>query len=115
MHYRNLGKSGLKVSAIGLGTNQFGGKVDLEVAKKILDAALDSGINFIDTANIYQQGRSESYIGKALKGRRQQTLIATKVRFEAGDGPNDKGASRQHILDALHASLRRLDTDYIDL
>jgi aryl-alcohol dehydrogenase-like predicted oxidoreductase len=81
MQYRNLGKSGLKVSAIGLGTNQFGGKVNLESTKNILAAALDLGVNFIDTADVYQSGRSEKFIGQALDGRRDQALIATKVFF----------------------------------
>lgn len=115
MRYRNLGKSGLKVSVIGLGTNQFGGKVDQASANNILSAALDAGVNFIDTADIYQSGRSETQIGEALKGRRDQALIGTKVFGKVGDGPNDKGASRQHILAGVEASLRRLQTDYIDL
>lgn len=115
MQYRQLGKSGLKVSAIGLGTNQFGGKVDSVGTKKILAAALDLGINLIDTADIYQQGRSEENIGAALEGKRHQALIATKVFFKMGEGPNDLSASRQHILEGVEASLRRLRTDYIDL
>ncbi len=115
MQYRNLGKSGLKVSAIGLGTNQFGGKVDLEGTKNIIDAALHAGINLIDTADIYQTGRSEENIGIALNGKRDKVLIATKVFFKVGDGPNDQGASRTHILSGVEDSLRRLKTDYIDL
>jgi aryl-alcohol dehydrogenase-like predicted oxidoreductase len=115
MKYRNLGHSGLKVSIIGLGTNQFGGKVDLETTKKIIHFALDQGINLIDTANVYQDGRSEEYIGKALKGRRNQALVATKFYFPTGEELNKRGASRYHILDAVHASLKRLKSDYIDL
>ena len=115
MQFRNLGKSGLKVSSIGLGTNQFGGKVDLNATKNIIAAALDIGVNLIDTADVYQAGRSEEYIGEALKDRRGQALIATKVYFKVGDGPNDQSASRQHILSGVDASLRRLKTDYIDL
>ena len=115
MQYRNLGHSGLKVSAIGLGTNQFGGKVDQQTVNDILAAALDAGINFIDTADIYQKGRSEETIGQAIHSRRGAYLIATKFRSRTGDGPNDQGTSRHHILEAVHASLRRLDTDYIDL
>ncbi|MGD9092226.1 MAG: aldo/keto reductase [Anaerolineales bacterium] len=115
MIYRQLGSSGLKVSAIGLGTNQFGGKVDDKTTKDIIHAALDLGINFIDTADAYQGGRSEEYIGGALAGRRQEALIATKVYAKVGEGPNDRGASRQHIMDGVESSLRRLDTDYIDL
>jgi aryl-alcohol dehydrogenase-like predicted oxidoreductase len=115
MQYRSLGASGLKVSAIGLGTNQLGRKVDLASAKNIIHAALDAGINFIDTADIYSNGRSEEFIGEALSGRRAQALIATKVSHPMGDGPNQRGASRHHILEGVEASLRRLKTDYIDL
>lgn len=115
MQYRNLGRSGLKVSAIGLGTNQFGGKVDLETTRDIIHAALDNGVNLIDTADVYQQGKSEEYIGKALQGRRERAIIATKVRARIGEGPNEVGTSRQHILDGLNASLGRLNSDYIDL
>jgi aryl-alcohol dehydrogenase-like predicted oxidoreductase len=115
MLYRNLGSSGLKVSAIGLGTNQFGGKVDFQEAAEIIAAALDVGINLIDTANSYQSGRSEEAIGRALQGSRQKALIATKVRNQVGEGPNDMGASRKHILHAVEDSLHRLKTDYIDL
>jgi aryl-alcohol dehydrogenase-like predicted oxidoreductase len=115
MQYRNLGNSGLKVSAIGLGTNQFGGKVDQQTVTDILAAALDAGINLIDTADVYQKGRSEETIGQAIKPRRGAYLIATKFRGRTGDGPNDQGTSRHHILGAVHTSLSRLDTDYIDL
>ncbi len=115
MEYRNLGESGLKVSVIGLGTNQFGGKVDQQGVQEIMDAALELGINLIDTADVYQKGRSEETIGRALKGKRQQALIATKFRHPTGEGPNERGASRQHICRAVEASLKRLDTDYIDL
>ncbi len=116
MHYRNLGPSGLKVSAIGLGTNQFGGKVDAAGVREIVAAALDAGINFIDTANVYQEGRSEETIGRAIQGMpRDQVIISSKVRHPMGDGPNDKGTSRHHILTNIEASLRRLDTGYIDL
>lgn len=115
MEYRNLGKSGLKLSVIGLGTNQFGGKVDLKETRNIVDAALDLGINFFDTADVYQGGRSEENIGEVLKGRREKVLIGTKVYFRVGDGPNDQGASRQHILNGVDASLHRLQTNYIDL
>jgi len=115
MQFRNLGSSGLKVSAIGLGTNQFGGKVDLETTKNIIAAALEAGVNFIDTADIYQEGRSEENIGKALAGKRSEALLATKVYGQVGEGPNDRGASRHHILAGVEASLRRLQTDTIDL
>ena len=115
MEYRRLGRSGLKVSAIGLGTNQFGGKVDLDSAREILAAALDLGLNFIDTADIYQKGHSEEVIGQALGARRSEALIATKFRYSIGDGPNDQGGSRHYIMRAVEASLTRLGTDYIDL
>jgi aryl-alcohol dehydrogenase-like predicted oxidoreductase len=115
MEYRQLGNSGLKVSVIGLGTNQFGGKVDQEGVNAIIDAALDAGINFIDTADAYQGGRSEETLGVALKGKWDGALIATKVFFPTGEGPNDRGASRYHILEGVEASLRRLQTDHIDL
>lgn len=115
MKYRRLGNSGLKVSVIGLGTNQFGGKVDVHETKNIIAAALDVGINFIDTADVYQEGRSEENIGEALKGKRDRAIIATKVFLRTGGGPNDMGASRQHILDGIESSLQRLNTDWIDL
>ena len=115
MQYRSLGKSGLKVSAIGLGTNQFGGKVDQSTSNNIIAAALDGGVNLIDTADVYQNGRSEEFIGKALQGKREKALIATKGYFSTGEGPNDRGASRHHILSAVEASLRRLNTEAIDL
>ena len=115
MQYRNLGSSGLKVSAIGLGTNQFGGKVDLQTTRDIIAAALEAGVNFIDTADIYQEGRSEEFIGQALAGKRSGVLLATKVYGEVGEGPNDRGASRHHIMQGVEDSLRRLQTDTIDL
>ena len=116
MNYRNLGNSGLKVSAIGLGTNQFGGKVDAKGVVEIIAAAVDNGINFFDTANTYQSGRSEETIGKAIKAYpRSKVLLATKFYNKVGEEPNDRGGSRKHIMDAVEDSLRRLDTDYIDL
>ncbi|MEZ4707031.1 MAG: aldo/keto reductase [Caldilineaceae bacterium] len=115
MQYRLLGNSGLRVSAIGLGTNQFGGKVDQLDTAQIVSGAIDLGINFIDTADIYQQGRSEEALGIALKGKWDKVIMATKVVSPTGDGPNDKGASRYHIMQNVEASLRRLQTDHIDL
>ena len=116
MEYRNLGKAGVKVSAIGIGCNQFGGKVDLDGTKAIVNCALDLGINFFDTANVYgNRGGSEEFLGEALQGQRERVVIATKVRHPMGDGPNDQGTSRYHILNAVEASLRRLKTDHIDL
>jgi 1-deoxyxylulose-5-phosphate synthase len=115
MEYRQLGKSGVRVSVIGLGTNQFGGKVDQAGVNDVLDAAADLGINFIDTADVYQDGRSEETLGTALKGRWHEFVVATKVYFKTGEAPNDYGASRYHIMQGVEASLRRLQTDHIDL
>lgn len=115
MEYRTLGKAGVKVSAIGIGCNQFGGKVDAEGTKAIIHRALDEGINFFDTADVYSRGVSEEYVGAALAGQWDKVVIATKVRHSMGDGPNDVGASRYHILSGVEASLRRLKTDHIDL
>ena len=115
MEYRYLGKSGLKVSAIGLGTNNFGRRLDADATALVINHALDMGVTMIDTSNSYGDGYSEDYIGRALKGKRDKAVIATKVSSTVGDGPNDGGNSRQHIMDAVKDSLRRLQTDYIDL
>ena len=115
MEYRQLGNSGVRVSVIGLGTNQFGGPVDQEGVNRVIAEAIDLGINFIDTADAYQDGRSEETLGQALKGRWQEVVLATKVYFPVGEGPNDKGASRYHIMNGVEASLRRLQSDHIDL
>ena len=115
MEYRQLGRSGLQVSAVGLGTNNFGRRLDAEGTAAVVNQALDMGINMIDTSNSYGDGLSEEYIGRTLKGKRHQALIATKVSSAVGDGPNQGGNSRQHIVAEVENSLRRLDTDYIDL
>ena len=125
MEYRNLGRSGLKVSELCLGTMQFGWTADEASSNKILSEAFNAGINFIDTADVYSRwadgnpgGVSENIIGKWMKQsklKRDQVVIATKVRGQMGDGPNDQGLSRAHILNAVEESLRRLSTDYIDL
>jgi aryl-alcohol dehydrogenase-like predicted oxidoreductase len=115
VQYRHLGRSGLQVSTIGLGTNQFGGKVDQAGVSQIIDAAIDLGINLIDTADVYQEGRSESTLGMALKGKWHKVVLATKGFNATGDGPNDKGASRYHLITAVEDSLRRLQSDHIDL
>lgn len=115
MQYRRLGTSGLKVSVLGLGTNTFGGRADKETSIRVLNHAIDQGINFIDTANVYTESRSEEIIGEAVQGHRHEVLIATKVGIRRGEGPNDAGASRAHILHEVENSLRRLRTDYIDL
>lgn len=115
MQYRLLGRSGLHVSVIGLGTNQFGGKVDQAGVNAIIAGALDLGVNFIDTADIYQKGCSETTLGVALQGKWDKVVLATKAFNPMGDGPNDKGASRYHLIRAVEASLRRLQRDHIDL
>jgi aryl-alcohol dehydrogenase-like predicted oxidoreductase len=115
MEYRKLGKAGVKVSAIGIGCNQFGGKVNQEGTKAIVNRALELGVNFFDTADVYSRGVSEEFLGAALEGQRERVVIATKGRYKMGDGPNDQGASRYHIMNAVEASLRRLRTDHIDL
>ncbi len=125
MEYRRLGSTGLKVSPLCLGSMQFGWTADEEQSNRVLSAAWEAGINFIDTADIYSKwapgnpgGVSESIIGawmKNVKIPRDKIVIATKVRGRMGDGPNDEGLSRAHILNAVEASLRRLQTDYIDL
>ncbi len=115
MEYRSLGTSGLKVSALGLGTNSFGGRTDEKQSKRVIDQALDLGVNFLDTANMYGPCLSEEIIGKSLKSKRGHVLIATKFGRAMGEGPNDRGASRRHIIEQLEGSLSRLNTDYIDL
>ena len=116
MEYRQLGTSGVRVSAIGLGTNRFGSAaLPQKVVAAVIDAAVDLGINFIDTSNSYQGGRSEETLGKALKGRRNRFVVATKFFFPTGEGTNDRGTSRYHLMNAVEGSLRRLGSDHIDL
>lgn len=115
MEYRRLGSSGLKVSALGLGTNSFGGRADEKTSIQIIHQAIEGGINFIDTANIYTQTESERIIGLALEGRRDEVVLATKAGLPRGDGPNQRGSSRYHLQRELDQSLRRLRTDYVDL
>ena len=124
MEYRQLGKSGLKVPALSLGTATFGGNgdffkkwgdTDVAEAKRMVDICMDAGINFFDTADIYSNGMSEEVLGQAIKGRRNDVLLATKATFSMGDGPNEKGSSRHHLIRAAEASLKRLGTDHIDL
>jgi aryl-alcohol dehydrogenase-like predicted oxidoreductase len=123
MQYRQLGRSGLRISTLTLGTMTFGGKgefadvgeADVTAARRQIDMALDAGVNLIDTADGYSNGASEEIIGEVLRGRRNRTLLATKARFRTGDGPNDAGLSRQHLIEACEASLLRLQTDHIDL
>lgn len=121
MQYRNLGRSGLKVSVLGLGTMTFGnnqwglGGVDQPGADRMVGIALDYGVNFFDTANVYAFGESEEILGRALGSRRHEVVVATKARSRMGPGIHQTGLSRKHLYDALHESLRRLKTDYIDL
>jgi len=124
MDYRPLGRSGLKISALTLGTMTFGGKgvfaktgnTDTKEAARQIDQCLEAGVNFIDTADIYSDGLSEEIIGDVLLGRRERLLLATKARFPTGDkGPNERGLSRHHLIHACEASLRRLKTDHIDV
>jgi len=116
VEYRNLGRSGLQVSAIGLGCNNFGGRCDATQTAAVVHAALDLGVTLVDTADVYGgRGKSEEFLGAALKGRRHAVVLATKFASPMGDGPMQSGASRAYILRAVEASLRRLDTDYVDL
>jgi aryl-alcohol dehydrogenase-like predicted oxidoreductase len=123
MRYRQLGASGLRVSVLTMGTMTFGGEgrfaslgsTGVEEARRQVDQCLDAGVNLIDTANVYSGGLSEEIVGQVLEGRRDQVLVATKARMPMGDGPNDAGLSRHHLIRECEASLRRLRTDHIDL
>lgn len=123
MEYRQLGHSGLRISAFTLGTMTYGGQGKfahvgdggVDVAKRQIDMCIDAGINILDTADIYSDGASEEILGKALQGRQDQMLLATKARFPTGPGPNQGGNSRYHIIEACEASLKRLGRDHIDL
>ena len=115
MEYRNLGRSGLKVSPICLGTMMFGGPTDEATAYRIVASARESGINFIDTANVYTDGRSEEITGRLIRSGRNDWVLATKVANPTGEGPNDRGLSRVHLMQAVEGSLRRLGTEVIDI
>lgn len=116
MEYRHLGRSGLQVSVVGLGCNNFGMRCDFDQSKAVVHQALEAGITLFDTADVYGgQGRSEEFLGKILKGHRQDVVIATKFGMKMGEGPHKSGGSRKYIISAVEDSLRRLDTDYIDL
>ena len=118
MEYRSLGRTGTKVSTLCLGCLMFGGRTNETDSMDIIDRAIDEGINFFDTANMYVRGRSEEMVGKAFKrnGKRGRIVLATKVHFRMDDeDPNAQGNSRRHIIEQCEASLRRLQTDYIDL
>src|ERR1035437_4650166 len=124
MEYRLLGRSGLKVPALSFGTGTFGGgneffrawgQTDMKEAKRRIGICLEAGVNMFDTADVYSNGLSEEILGNAIEGKRNDVLISTKTTFRFGDGPNDVGSSRYHILQACEASLRRLGTDHIDI
>ena len=115
MEYGRLGSSGLLVSRIGLGTNNFGARIDLDRTRAVIDRALDLGITLIDTADMYGAGKSEEFIGQSLGKRRHEVIIATKFAVPMGESPYMRGTSRRYIVEAVERSLRRLKTDYIDL
>lgn len=124
MEYRQLGGSGFMVPALTLGTGTFGGKGELfsawgntgvQEATRLVDICLDAGLNMFDSADVYSDGIAEEILGKAIAGRREKVLISTKATFKSGDGPNDVGSSRFHLIRAVDGALRRLGTDYIDL
>jgi aryl-alcohol dehydrogenase-like predicted oxidoreductase len=124
MEYRQLGASGFKVPVLSFGTGTFGGKgeffnawgaTDVAEARRLIDICLEVGVNMFDSADIYSASASESILGEALKGRRDKALISTKATFRLGDGPNDVGSSRFHLIKTVEAQLKRLNTDYIDL
>ena len=115
MDYRKLGSSGLMVSPLCLGTMMFGGPTDEPTARRIIDAAADQGVNFIDTANVYEKGRSEEVVGRGIAERRNWWVLATKLANPTSPAPNDRGLSRRHAFTAVEDSLRRLGTDVIDI
>lgn len=124
MEYRRLGASGFKVPALSFGTGTFGGKgalfeawgkTDVGEARRLIDICLEAGVTLFDSADIYSAGAAEAILGEAIKGRRDQVLLSTKATFRSGDGANDVGSSRYHLIRAVEAALKRLGTDYIDL
>jgi aryl-alcohol dehydrogenase-like predicted oxidoreductase len=124
MEYRQLGYSGLKVPVLSFGTGTFGGgneffrawgSSDVAEASRLVDICLEAGVNLFDTADVYSRGLAEEILGKAVEGRRDKVLISTKATFRMGDGPNDLGSSRHHLIRSCEASLRRLGTDYMDI
>ena len=115
MDYVLLGNSGVRVSKLCLGTMTFGNESDEKISIAIMDRAAEIGINFFDTANVYNKGQSEVITGKWLKGRRESIVLASKVHFPTGDGPNERGSSRRNILLSVEKSLERLDTDWLDM
>jgi aryl-alcohol dehydrogenase-like predicted oxidoreductase len=117
LQYRRLGQAGVRLSAVGLGSwLTYGGSVEEATARRCIERALDLGVNFIDTANVYGRGRAEEVVGRALAAHpRESYVLATKVYFPMGEGPNDRGLSRKHVFEQCHLSLRRLGIEHIDL
>ncbi|MBT6314456.1 MAG: aldo/keto reductase, partial [Alphaproteobacteria bacterium] len=115
MQHRRLGRSGLLVSPICIGAMMFGGPTDAATSCAMLDEAADQGVNFVDTADAYNGGKSEEVVGRAVRGRRDYWVLATKLANPIGDGPNGGGTSRKWVMDACERSLKRLGTDYIDI
>jgi aryl-alcohol dehydrogenase-like predicted oxidoreductase len=115
MDYVFLGQTGVKVSRLALGTMTFGGDADLDASRAIYRRAREAGVNHLDTADVYNRGRTEEIVGELIRGERDQLVLATKAYFPAGAGPNDRGSSRYHLVRSLEASLKRLDTDRVDL
>lgn len=115
MEYRKLGSTGMVVSSLCLGTMMFGGPTDEAESIGVIHRALDAGVSFVDTANVCTRTRSEEIVGKALLGRRHEVVLATKVRFAVAPGPNGAGNSRYHIMREVENSLRRLQTDHVDV
>ncbi|MGE3866753.1 MAG: aldo/keto reductase, partial [Hyphomonadaceae bacterium] len=115
MQYRTLGRSGLKVSPLCLGAMMFGGPTDEATSRRIIDSARDKGVNFVDTADVYNNGASEQIVGRAIAAKRDWFVLATKLANPSGEGPNGVGLSRKWAMQAADASLRRLGTDYIDV
>src|SRR5271170_7413242 len=122
MDYRRLGNAGLRVPALSFGTATFGGSndffkawgaTDAAGAARLVDVCLERGVSMFDTADVYSDGLAEEILGKAIKGKRDRLLVSTKATFPTGDGPNDFGSSRQHLVDAIDKALVRLDTDHI--
>lgn len=115
MNYHSLGRTGIQVSEVCLGTMTFGNEADSKMSHTLMDVAFNEGVNFFDTADIYNKGDSESIIGSWIRNKRDELVLATKVHYPTGTGPNDKGSSRRHIIQGVNESLKRLKTDYIDI